>query len=204
MRHWFDINITYCLKWCIVVRGSMNMTTCLTQGPGHGECYIVLNQKQLPVTTASKNLPNNLKSNLPHSKFLRPGDLRSNPWTLQHGSPSRQQNTTAWPPPQHHRFHIYPSSNAWWLRSCWGPQPLPDKNMAFIQSKWKHLRLVNSGNIHSLSVWKVRQGQCQSMSGSVCQVQATSGQLMSNGFTGLGPFIAAVIVRQIDVNDRVV
>ena len=43
------------------------------------------------------------------------------------------------------------------------------------------------------------------MSVNVCQVKATSGQLISNGFTGLSPFIAAVpIASQINVNDRAI
>ena len=62
------------------------MTTCLTQGPGHGECYIVLNQKQLPVTTTSKNLPNNLTSNLPHSKFQDQAILGPTPGPFSTGA----------------------------------------------------------------------------------------------------------------------
>ena len=62
------------------------MTTCLTQGPGHGECYIMQNQKQLPVTTTSNNLPNNLKSNLPHSKFLDQAILGPTPEPFSTGA----------------------------------------------------------------------------------------------------------------------
>ena len=115
--------------------------------------------------------------------------------------------TTPWPPPQHLRFHTTPSSNAWWLRSCWGPRPLPTKRGVHPQSENIPASLVTSrNNIHPLKFKEVRQGQSQSMWFSVWQVKATSGQLISNRFIGigLGSFIAAKIVRQIDVNDRVI
>ena len=58
----------------------------LCQDPGHDECYIMLNQNQLPVTTTSNNLPNNLKSNLPHSKFLDQAILGPTPEPFSTGT----------------------------------------------------------------------------------------------------------------------
>ena len=56
-------------------------------------------------------------------------------------------------------------------------------------------------NLHSLKLKEVRHSQGLPMS----EVKATSGQLISDMFTGLGPFIAAAIIaRQIDANDRFV
>ena len=142
----------------------------------------------------------------------RPGDLRSNPWTLQHGSPSLQQNTTTL---QH--LASTPASRilqdskfkrlmaAFVLRTA----AIACKKKAVIQPKCKRPSftcdyLAETTSIHSL-FREVRPGQCLSVSVSVCQVKATSGQLISNGFTGLSPCIAAVTIgRQIDVNNRVV
>ena len=57
------------------------------------------------------------------------------------------------------------------------------KKKEMSSTKWKCPSFTcdySWNNIHPLSVWKVRQGQCLSMSSSVCQVKATSGQLISN------------------------
>ena len=183
MRHWFDINMTHCFKWCIVVHGSMNlnMTTCLTQGPGHGECYIVLNQKQFPVTTTSKNLPNNLKRQ-PHYNTLASTPAS---WILQYSKLKRLMA-------------------AFVLRTA----AIACKKKEMSSTKWKCPSFTcdySRNNIHPLKFKEVRHGQYLSVSVSVCQVKATSGQLILNGFTGLSPFITAVIILcQIDVNDRVI
>ena len=57
--------------------------------------------------------------------------------------------------------------------------------------------VTSRNNIHPLSVKK-----CETV--NVWQVQATSGQIISNMFSGLSPFIAASVPRQTDVNDRVI
>ena len=164
----------------------------------------MLTQKQLPchkkrqkTSPATSSSTSNVIYPIP-----RPGEPRSNPWTLQDGSPSLQQNTTAWPPPQHRRFYIYPSSNVWWLRSCWERPPLPAKKKAVIQRENILASRVNSrNNIHPL---QVQRSPTQSMSVNVFQVPSHS-QLISNMSTGLGPFITAFpVVRQIDVNERVI
>ena len=179
-----------------------------TRGPGHGECYIMQTQKQLytchkkrqktfPATSSST-------SNViyqPHWPTRRTQVQPVDPSARGPFAAAKYNHiTTTWPPPLHHQFHSTPSSNAWWLSSCWGQQPLPAKGVINLAS------LVTSrNNIYPLTFNEVRHYQCLSVSVSVCQVKATSGQLISNGFTGLSPFIAAsIILRQIDVNDRFV
>ena len=83
------------------VPGSMNMTTCLTQGPGHGECYYA--SKTLDTCSCNnvkKPSQSNLKSNLPTFQVPRPGDQSP-------AGPSHQRSTPLrWlhrPQPLHRR-----------------------------------------------------------------------------------------------------
>ena len=179
------------------------MTSCFTwrmlyHADSKTIIYLLQLQRRQKTFSATSSSASNVIYPIP-----RPGEPRSNSWTLQDGSPSLQQNTTTRPPPQHHGFHIHPSSNVWWLRSCRERLPLPAKRRRSSNQSENILasRVNSRNNIHPL---QVQRSPTQSMSVNVFQVPSHS-QLISNMFTGLGPFIAAVIiVRQIDVYDRVI
>ena len=143
---------------------SMSMTSCFTWRMlyhADSKTIIYLLQRRQKTFSATSSSASNVIYPIP-----RPGEPRSNPWTLQDGSPSLQQNTTTWPPPQHRRFHIYPSSSAGWLRSCWERPPLPaQRRRSSNQSENILAARVNSrNNIHPLKFKEVRHSQCQSMS----------------------------------------
>ena len=115
---------------------SMNMTSCFTQGPGHGECYIMLTQKQVLVT---KNLPSNVivnvKRNLPHSPTRRtqvqPLDpLGREPFAA--AKYNRQASAPASPISHLSKF------KRWMAAFVLRTSAIACKKKAVIQPKWKH------------------------------------------------------------------